>query len=153
MSDPATTVLFSRIRRRLNRNRVRTLARELSQQVAGGRAFTCLLTGDAELRRLNRDFLGRDYPTDVLSFPARGTGLQPVALHLGDIAISAARAAAQARRLRHSLEDELGILMLHGVLHLLGFDHERDRGRMARLEARWRRALGLPAGLTGRGSP
>jgi len=150
MPDPATTVLFGRIRRRLNRSRVRALARELSRRVAGGRAFTCLVTGDAELRRLNRQFLDRDYPTDVLAFPSGGL---PPAPSLGDIAISASRAAAQARRLGHPLEEEVGILMLHGLLHLLGFDHERDGGRMARVEARWRRVLGLPAGLTERMHP
>lgn len=162
MSAPATTVLFRRIRRRLHRNRLRALAREISRRVAAGRAFTCLVTGDAELRRLNRDFLGRDYPTDVLAFPSRvaqasagSGGLQPAvsAEFLGDLAISLPRAAAQARRFGHSLEDEIAILMLHGLLHLMGFDHERDGGRMTRLEARWRRALSLPAGLTARGSP
>ena len=150
MSEPASTVLFRRFRRRLNRVRVRALARRLAREVAGGRAFACLVAGDTELRRLNREFLGRDYATDVLSFPAPcGTGLQPVG-SLGDIAISGRRAAAQARRLGHSLEDEIGILMLHGLLHLVGYDHERDGGRMARAEVRWRRALGLPAGLTER---
>jgi len=72
---------------------------------------------------------------------------------LGDIAISVGRAAAQARPQGHPLEDEIGILMLHGLLHLLGYDHERDRGRMRRTEARWRKALGLPAGLVERGRP
>ena len=160
MSGPASTVLFRRIRRRLNRARVRALARRMTLEVAGGRPFTCLLTGDAELRRLNRDFRGRDYPTDVLSFPASSVGLQACgrprsspAEPLGDIAISLPRAAAQARRQGHPLEDEIGILMLHGLLHLLGYDHQRDRGRMARAEARWRKALGLPAGLTERGRP
>jgi len=196
MADLAATVLFPRLRRRLNRARVRQLARRLAREVAPGRTFTCVLTGDAELRHLNRQFLGRDYATDVLSFPAprgtglqpvhylgdtprgtglqpvhylgdppRGTGLQPVHYpgdtprgtglqpvhYLGDIAISVSRAAAQARRWGHSLEEEIGLLMLHGVLHLKGYDHEGDRGRMARVEARWRKALGLPAGLTERG--
>ncbi len=149
MSEPASTVLYRRIRRRLDRAQVRGLARELQRQVAAGCPFTCLLAGDAELRRLNRQFLGQDYPADVLSFPPAGT---PVA-SLGDIAISVGRAAAQARRGGHDLEAEIGILMLHGLLHLLGYDHATDRGRMARAEARWRRKLGLPAGLTERGRP
>jgi probable rRNA maturation factor len=77
----------------------------------------------------------------VLSFPA-GDGS-----HLGDILISAPQARRQARRFRHSVEQELEILLLHGVLHLLGHDHEHDRGRMQRLERNWRRRLGLPGGL------
>lgn len=159
MSDPASTVQFHRLRRRLNRARLRALAGRLAREVARGRAFTCLLAGDAELRRLNREFLGRDYPTDVLSFPlraeARSSRLKPapLPLHLGDIAISVGRAAAQARRYGHSLEEEIGILMLHGLLHLAGYDHERDGGRMARAEARWRKALGLLAGLSERVRP
>ena len=71
---------------------------------------------------------------------------------LGEIAISADRAAEQAREFGHSRLDEIRILMLHGVLHLLGMDHETDRGRMARAEARWRRKLDLPTGLIARAS-
>jgi probable rRNA maturation factor len=116
-------------------------------EVANGRAFDCLISGDAELRRLNRDFRGQDYATDVLSFPS-GTGLPAC---LGEIAISLPRARAQAREFGHPPEQEIRILMLHGVLHLLGMDHERDRGRMARAEKRWRARLRLPHGLIERG--
>jgi probable rRNA maturation factor len=120
-------------------------------EVAQGRPFDCLLTGDAELRRLNHRFLGNDYPTDVLSFP----GPRPLAPgprsapgpHLGDIAISLLRARAQARAFGHNTGQEIQILMLHGLLHLLGMDHATDNGRMARAEKRWRGRLGLPAGL------
>lgn len=98
-------------------------------EVAGGRRFTCLLTDDRELSRLNRQFLGKDYPTDVLAFPEPGPDG-----FLGEMAISVDRAAEQARRFGHSVEDEIGILMLHGLLHLIGMDHESDRGRMARAE-------------------
>jgi probable rRNA maturation factor len=117
--------------------------------LAKGRTFHCLITGDAELRRLNREFRGKDYVTDVLSFPsdtgllARG-GSHP---YLGDLAISLPRAKAQAREYGHRPEQEVQILMLHGVLHLLGMDHEADGGRMARAEKRWRTRLGLPSGL------
>jgi probable rRNA maturation factor len=104
--------------------------------------FGCLITGDAELRRLNREFRGLDYPTDVLSFPAAGPGY-----HLGDLAISLGRARAQAREFGHAVEREVEILMLHGVLHLLGYDHEKDRCRMAKAEKRWRTSLGLATGL------
>ena len=99
-----------------------------------------LVTSSAELRRLNRRFRGKNAATDVLSFPsADGTA--------GDVAVSAQIAARNARRLGHSPSDELKILILHGLLHLAGYDHETDGGAMARTEARLRRALGLPVGL------
>jgi len=107
-----------------------------------------LIAGDAELRRLNRDFRGKDYPTDVLSFPA-----EPAGAFLGDIAISLGRARAQAREFGHTIEQEVQILMLHGVLHLCGHDHESDSGAMARAEKRWRAKLGLPSGLIERVRP
>jgi len=129
---------------------LRRFAGVLRSQVAGGREFECLITTDGELRRLNRDFRGKDYPTDVLSFPAAGA---PRAPFLGSLAISAQRAAAQARAFGHSREQEIEILMLHGLLHLLGLDHETDRGHMARTEARWRRRLALPHGLIERTQP
>ena len=119
-------------------------ARKLQVEVARGRAFDCLITGDAEMRRLNREFRGKDYATDVLSFPS-GNGQATRPAPLGDIAISAARARAQAREFGHTTEQEIRILMLHGVLHLLGMDHETDGGRMARAEKRWRQAPG-PSG-------
>ena len=97
--------------------------------------MACLIASDAELQKLNRKFRGKNYATDVLSFPPE------------DIAISFDRAAAQAAELGHSVEDELRILMLHGLLHLAGMDHETDGGAMARAEARWRKRLGLPSGL------
>ncbi|HXG35038.1 MAG TPA: rRNA maturation RNase YbeY [Bryobacteraceae bacterium] len=137
--------LLFRGRRRLPRQALRAFARRLEETVAGGQRFTCLLATDRELRDLNRRFLGRDEPTDVLSFPQPGrTGW------LGDIAISVDRAAEQARRFGHSPAEEIQILMLHGVLHLLGMDHESDRGRMARAERAWRKRLGLPQALTER---
>jgi probable rRNA maturation factor len=135
-------VLFRRAPAELNRRSLERFARTLRGEVARGAGFTCLIAGDTELRRLNRAFLGKDYPTDVLSFPGTSsTGL------LGEMAISAARARAQAAAFGHSLEDEIRILMLHGLLHLLGMDHETDRGQMARAEARWRQRLGLREGL------
>ena len=121
---------------------LRRFAASLSKQVTGGRPFCCLITSDKELQKLNRDFLGKDYPTDVLSFP---TG-QPEG-SLGDLAISEDRAREQAARLGHSVDEEISILILHGLLHLQGMDHEADRGRMRRAETAWRRQLQLPAGL------
>lgn len=140
-SDPLIT--FRRKPGALDSACLETFAETLGKRVARGREFHCLITGDAELRTMNREFRGKDYPTDVLSFPGEGD-------YLGDIAISLARARAQAKEFGHSAEDELRILMLHGLLHLRGLDHENDSGRMARAEARWRRLLGLPKGLIAR---
>jgi probable rRNA maturation factor len=85
------------------------------------------------VRRLNRVFRGRDRATDVLSFPARGD-LEPGVPHLGDLAVSVPQARAQARRAGWTLEEELSLLVTHGFLHLLGYDHETDHGEMRRLE-------------------
>lgn len=142
MSPSDSTVLFGRLGRRIDRQRIRQSAALLQREVAQERAFSCYLTNDAELQRLNLQFLGHDYPTDVLSFPSgAGEG------DLGELAISVPRAAAQAEEQGHSVEQEIEILMLHGLLHLLGMDHETDRGQMRRTETRWRRKLGYPAGL------
>ena len=140
--EPGPTVLFRRGIPPLGRQGLRKFAARLAQQVTGGRPFCCLVTRDPELRRLNRDFRALDKPTDVLSFPAGS----PEG-NLGDVAISIDRALAQSAALGHDLETEISVLMLHGVLHLLGHDHERDRGRMRRLENSLRRTLGLPSGL------
>ena len=103
-----------------------------------------LLARNAEIRRLNRDFRRLDKPTDVLSFPAV-TG--EVA---GDIAISADIARRNARQLGHSTTEEVKVLIVHGLLHLAGYDHESDSGQMRRKEDRLRRSLGLPGALIAR---
>ena len=109
-----------------------------------------LLAGDAALRGLNRRFRGKDMATDVLSFPAADAGDGNAAGIAGDLAISLETAERQAARFGHSLRDEVRVLLLHGTLHLAGFDHERDRGEMAAREAELREELGLPAGLIAR---
>jgi len=106
-----------------------------------------LLSDDRRLRRLNREFRGKDKATDVLSFPV---GADIVNGHAGDLAISLETAARQAREQGHSLRDELRVLLLHGVLHLAGMDHEADRGEMAIREAELRRRFALPSGLIAR---
>lgn len=103
-----------------------------------------LITTDRDLRALNRRFRRKDRATDVLSFAGENGAA-------GDIAISAETAARNARRLGHSTAAELKVLILHGVLHLAGYDHEGDRGQMARREQRLRRQFRLPAGLIERG--
>ncbi len=104
-----------------------------------------MIADDTELRRLNYSFLGHDYATDVLSFPSHSS-----AGELGELAISAERAEAQASEFGHNRIDEICILMLHGVLHLSGMDHEQDRGQMAKAEQKWREELGLPVTLIAR---
>jgi probable rRNA maturation factor len=150
MSSPqGSTVTFRRRPANLRRGAVERFARKLQADVTKGRSFDCLIAGDAELRRLNREFRGNDYATDVLSFPAepacRAASVRE--RYLGDIAISLPRARSQAREYGHKPEQEIQILLLHGALHLLGMDHETDRGQMARAEKRWRARLGLPHGL------
>ena len=104
-------------------------------------SMTVAVVPDARVRVLNRQYRMKDRSTDVLSFPAEERG------YLGDVVIAAGVARRQAREAGHSLATELRVLALHGLLHLLGYDHERDDGRMARLERRLRRRGGLVEGL------
>lgn len=108
-----------------------------------------LLAGDATLKRLNRKFRGKNKATDVLSFPAAD---EVAGEHAGDLAISLEMAARQAAEQGHGLRDEVRILLLHGLLHLAGMDHETDAGEMAAREAALRRQLRLPVGLIARAS-
>jgi probable rRNA maturation factor len=145
MSSDDHIVLFRRAPAELNRPRLERFARLLREQVARGAAFHCLITDDRELRRLNRTFLGKDYATDVLSFPEALPGAR-----IGELAISGQRAGHQAAAYGHSTNDEICVLMLHGLLHLMGMDHETDRGKMARAEARWRSRFNLPSTVIAR---
>jgi probable rRNA maturation factor len=128
---------------------VRTLVRFLNEakavvQLPG--QVTVLLTTDNALRSLNRRFRGKNKPTDVLSFPADATA--PSAEKItGDLAISIPTASRQAAQQGHTLSTEIKVLMLHGLLHLAGYDHESDSGQMERRERRLRAQLGLPLGL------
>jgi probable rRNA maturation factor len=99
------------------------------------------IVSDRRMRALNRQFRGKDKVTDVLSFPAESRGF------LGDIVIAAGVAGRQARDAGHSDQTEVRVLALHGLLHLLGYDHETDAGRMARAEMRLRKKAGLKEGL------
>lgn len=130
------------------RLRLRTLSSFLESAAAAARLrgeVSVLLTDDNQIRRLNRQFRRKDKPTDVLSFPAQELpGDQAVA---GDLAISVETAARQAKDLDHPLFVEVEILMLHGLLHLAGYDHEQDSGQMARREGTLRGRLGLRHGL------
>ncbi len=116
---------------------------------------TVALVSDRRMRSLNRAFRGKDYATDVLSFPtvpstlsAPDTGRSLPDTHsLGDIVIATGVATRQAKEAGHAVATELRVLALHGLLHLLGYDHARDDGQMARVEKRLRRAAGLEGGL------
>jgi probable rRNA maturation factor len=112
------------------------------------------LVSDREIQRLNRGFRGKNTATDVLSFcaarPFQGRGQCHDRGHLGDIAIATGVARRQARELGHSQQTEWRVLALHGLLHLLGYDHENDDGRMQRLERKLRRKGGLRDGLIDR---
>jgi probable rRNA maturation factor len=142
------------------------------RRVAPARAkgmVTVALVSDARVRALNRTYRRKNYATDVLSFPAfarpraprasarqaAGPGPQSSApsLFLGDIVIARGVARRQAREAGHAERTELKILALHGLLHRLGYDHERDDGRMSRLERRLRRRGGLREGLIERSRP
>ena len=125
----------------------RTLSRFLSSAQTAVRLkgqVTVLLTTDEAIRKLNRQFRGKNKATDVLSFPAEGVGAQGLA---GDLAISVTTAMGQAAEQGHSLSTEIKVLVLHGLLHLAGYDHEIDEGKMARRERKLREMLKLPQGL------
>lgn len=107
-----------------------------------------LVTSSGELRVLNRRFRGKDKATDILSFPSPSSEvLNRKKRMAGELAISADIARENAEQLGHSVAEEIKILVLHGILHLAGFDHEQDHGEMAREENRLRRELRLESGL------
>lgn len=116
----------------------------LSEYTAGDKSISVLLTDNAEIRQLNRDFRGIDEPTDVLSF--QGPEFSPV---LGDLAISVDMAKMQARRRKAKLEHELGLLAVHGALHLVGYDDqtEPERLEMIRLMNDIAMRAGIPVDL------
>lgn len=113
----------------------------LSAAEAPGREVAVLVASDDFVRQVNGRFRGKKGSTDVLSFPDGEAG------RLGDILISAARAERQAREHGHSIENEVKTLILHGFLHLLGYDHATDSGQMRSKEKRLRRKYGLATGL------
>ena len=128
--------------------------RRVAPAGARGRVGIALVS-DRRIRALNRTYRRKDYATDVLSFPSEPSALSPEPF-LGEIVIARGVARRQAREARHSELTELRVLALHGLLHLLGYDHESDSGEMRRAERRLRRKGGLSEGLierTGSVSP
>jgi probable rRNA maturation factor len=132
--DAVSTISSSGLARFVNRARA---AVRLEGEVE------VLLTSDAEIKRLNKAFRGKNKATDVLSFPAP----EEAEGCAGDLAVSLDTAARQAAKHGHSLRDEVRILLLHGLLHLAGEDHETDAGEMAARERELRKQLKLPVGL------
>lgn len=131
--------LFNRQRKvRLEPGPLREFLGQLAARLQLEKSFSVVLVSNRRMKEFNRDFAGKDYATDVLSFPCDDSGMDEG--YLGDIVISAEKALEQAAK---SLDNELRVLALHGVLHLMGFDHEKDRGRMARMENELRRELNL----------
>jgi probable rRNA maturation factor len=138
--DPAIRVARGALPRRALAN----FARDVKQAIALEGDVSILLTTDAHIRELNRAYRRKDKATDVLSFPSALDG--PAAL-AGDLAVSLETAERQAEEQGHGLFDEVRILLLHGMLHLKGFDHETDAGQMARKERMLRNVFALPQGL------
>ncbi|HEX2990459.1 MAG TPA: rRNA maturation RNase YbeY [Anaerolineales bacterium] len=120
-------------------------ARSVLEYEAQDGELSIVLSDDARLQELNRDYLGIDAPTDVLSFPASETDPQTGARYIGDILISVPRAQSQAEAAGHALESELQLLVVHGVLHLLGHDHAgpEEKKRMWQAQAEILKSLGL----------
>lgn len=140
--EPAMQAKFGRT---LRRRTLTTFLADATEAVRIKGQVSVLLAGDRRVRQLNREFRHKDQSTDVLSFPApQSPGADSVA---GDLAISVETAARQAEAFGHPLAVELQILILHGLLHLAGYDHERDSGQMARKETALRRRFDLAAGL------
>jgi len=136
-ADGLSVVLLNRQRSRsVSPPRLRRVLRAAAQALRVRGELALVLAGDGLLRRLNRDYRGKDEATDVLSFPGGGGEAG-----LGDVVISVARAERNARGLGRTLAQELEVLALHGFLHVLGYDHETDDGTMERLEGRLRRGL------------
>jgi len=138
--DPDPRLIVRSLQRqfKLDTRELKSFAEAAAAAVGvGGRGVTIVLVTDSRIQKLNREFRGYDQPTDVLSFEA-GPGD-----YLGDVVISVETADRQAHRRGSHLKRELKVLVLHGLLHLAGYDHERDDGAMRRIEYRLRRKFGI----------
>ena len=119
-------------------------AKALKVAAASGAGVTVAFVSDLAMRELNRRWRGKEGTTDVLSFPAAQDEFEKVeGLTLGDVVISVEQAARQAKEHGLEFDEEVSQLILHGVLHLCGYDHETDNGEMTALELRLRRRLGI----------
>ena len=129
----------------IDNSAIRSFTETLSTSVpdAAGRVFSVAFVNDGRMKQLNELFRGKSTTTDVLSFPYESDEFDPVKDNLGDIVISAEQAAKQAAENGLSLEAEIKQLILHGVLHLCGYDHETDNGEMNARELELRDRLGI----------
>ena len=143
-----STVIFGNSARKQDSRALEKFVNSASAAVGLRGSVNVLVANDSRIRQLNFRYRGKNAATDVLSFPA-GESANGFA---GDIAICRDIAEANASALGHSLSDEIRILILHGILHLAGYDHEHDQGQMERKETALRKQLGLPTGLIERSS-
>jgi probable rRNA maturation factor len=148
MKSSNPTIIFERRLPGLSSRGIDSFVLKASHAAGLRGAVSVLITGNSGIRNLNARFRGKDLATDVLSFPTAASADK----FAGDIAISLDIAAHNARLLGHSVSDEIRILILHGILHLAGYDHQNDRGEMAEKEILLRRRFALPSGLIERGS-
>ena len=132
-------------RRKINAKQWRDFGEEALLAIRGDdKKAAIVFVGDEAIRKLNRQFRGKNDVTDVLSFPSKAEPFEVEnGSQLGEVVISTQRAAAQAKDHGLSFSDEVKQLILHGLLHLCGYDHETDRGEMNRLELRLRKKLGI----------
>jgi probable rRNA maturation factor len=146
---PGVALVNRQRRYAVNRGRLLSFSAELRRQLRlGKREFSICLVDDATMRRLNAVYRGKEQPTDVLSFrwqegDDRGEQAPGLENFLGEVVISVETARRNSRLETHSTLNEIRWLILHGVLHLLGYDHERDDGEMNRLELKLREKLGI----------
>lgn len=142
MKGVSTTIIFEKAGAELNSLALKKFVDSACKAARLRAKPSVLIARNSRIRNLNSRFRGKDYATDVLSFPAaESNGFA------GDIAVSFDIAARNARALGHSVADEIRILILHGILHLAGYDHEKDRGEMERKETALRSKFGLPTTL------
>jgi probable rRNA maturation factor len=143
LTEMEPTIICRRPVRGLSKRALREFVAQACRATGLKGTVTVMVTDSPEMRSLNDRFRGQNHATDVLSFPppAFNNGFA------GDIAVSLDIAARSARSLRHSLGEEVQILILHGILHLAGYDHEGDQGEMAEKEQQLRQRFGLPTGL------
>ena len=131
-------------RRKMDCERWRTFGEQALAAIGGdARQATVAFVSDRQIQVLNKRFRGLNRPTDVLSFPTHDEFVASPTLNLGDIAISVERAESQASENGLAFDQEIAQLILHGLLHLHGYDHETDNGEMKRTELRLRRKLGI----------